>query len=230
MDALILWDVDHTLVENSGVSKETYGAAFAALAGHPAQGPARTGGRTDRLIMREMFISHGLQCPAWPTVYAALLQEGAARFDAMRERGAVLPGVHDVLSAIGHLPGVVQSLLTGNIEPNARMKVTACGLGEFFDFAVGSYGSDSEERSDLVRVAQEKAASAYGKQFDKDNTVLIGDTPRDIEAGRRGGAKVLAVASGVHDADELRAAGDASVLEDLRDTERVVETVRALLR
>ncbi|MGH3628815.1 MAG: haloacid dehalogenase-like hydrolase, partial [Sciscionella sp.] len=227
--ALILWDVDHTLVDNAGVSKETYGAAFAALAGFQPRTPAHTSGRTDRLIMREMFAAHHLQGPGWSAVYDALQKAGEERFAAMRERGSVLPGVWDVLAALAERPGIVQSLLTGNIKPNARMKVTASGIGEFFEFDVGGYGEDSEDRSELVPIAQRRASIAHRQAFDKNNTILIGDTPRDVEAGRRGGARVLAVASGVHSAAQLHAAGQASVLEDLQDTRQFMAVVNVLL-
>src|SRR3954447_21089941 len=88
---LVLWDVDHTLVENSGVSKATYAAAFERIAGRPPGQPARTNGRTDRLIMADMFRAHAFESPAWPVVYAALEDAGAEFFGEMSARGFVLP-------------------------------------------------------------------------------------------------------------------------------------------
>lgn len=38
MELIVLWDIDHTLIENAGVSKEIYAAAFAALAGRAPAG------------------------------------------------------------------------------------------------------------------------------------------------------------------------------------------------
>ena len=51
MPRLVLWDIDHTLIENAGVSKEIYSTAFAILTGQTALHAARTDGRTDREIM-----------------------------------------------------------------------------------------------------------------------------------------------------------------------------------
>ena len=214
----MLWDVDHTLVENAGVSKETYTAAFAALTGELPAHLARTAGRTDRLIMREMFREHDLVVPSWADIYAALEAAGAQHWHAMRDRGWALPGARSAVAALAQEPGVVQSLLTGNIRPNATMKVSALDLDGDLDFAVGAYGSDSEDRAELVAIAQTRASLAYKRTFDRTNTVLVGDTVRDVDAGLRGGAHVIAVASGAHSFDELREAGGAVTLQNLEDT------------
>ncbi len=51
---LLLWDVDHTLIENGGVSKEIYARAFELLTGHPPSS-VETDGRTDFEIMANLF-------------------------------------------------------------------------------------------------------------------------------------------------------------------------------
>lgn len=222
MPALILWDVDHTLVENAGVSKEIYAAAFTALAGEQPRQPARTGGRTDRLIMHTMFADHGLPTPAWETIAAALVQAGADRLEAMRQRGSALPGVREAIHRLAGDPRFVQSVLTGNIRPNAEMKVSALDLAEELDFAVGAYGDDADDRAELVAAAQRRAARRYGRPFAAANTVLIGDTPRDVDAAHRGGAGLIAVATGVHSTAQLEQAGAEIVMTDLSDTTQLV--------
>lgn len=224
---LVLWDVDHTLVENAGVSKETYAAAFAALSGIEPRHAARTGGRTDRAIMHTMFADHALPLPPWSEVVDALQQAGAERYEAMRLRGSVLPGVRPAIDALGADPGVVQSVLTGNIQPNAEMKLAALDLADGVDLAVGAYGADADDRAHLVPVAQRRAAHRYRREFGRRNTVLIGDTPRDVDAGRRGGAHVVAVATGAHTVEELTRAGATVVMQDLSDT---IELRRHLAR
>lgn len=218
MRELILWDVDHTLVENAGVSKEIYAAAFEALTDSEPARPARTSGRTDRLIMHGMFDDHGLPMPPWPDVARALEHAGETRSAAMRARGSVLPGVREAIQALSQDALYLQSVLTGNIRPNAEMKVSAVGLGHDLNFDIGAYGDDSDDRAELVAIAQQRAWHAYGEIFDRVNTVLIGDTPRDVDAGLRGGARVVAVATGVHTAEELTAAGAVIVMANLADT------------
>ncbi|MFF1914501.1 HAD family hydrolase [Streptomyces sp. NPDC058239] len=221
MELIVLWDIDHTLIENSGVSKEIYAAAFAALAGADPAEPARTEGRTDRLIMRDMFQRNGLPEPSWAVVEAALARAGEDRLHELSRRGTALPGVRDVLKEASVREGWVSSVLTGNIAANARVKVSAFGLDPLLDLSVGAYGADSLQRSGLVAVARERAQRLRGARSDVP-VVLVGDTPRDVEAALDSGSGIVAVASGLHGAEELADAGARVVLPDLTDTARVI--------
>lgn len=227
MRRLVLWDVDHTLVENNGVSKQIYAAAFTALTGRPAVHPPPTEGRTDREITRLLFAAHGLPVPTWSAVAEALERAGAALSERLSEQGWALPGAADCLRALAGRPDVVQSVLTGNIRPNARMKLAAFDLDDLVDLDAGGYGADGVERAELVTMAQQRAGAKYGGRFDAGSTVLVGDTPRDVEAGRDGGALVVAVATGEHSTDELRRAGATIVLPDLTDVDHVVSAILA---
>lgn len=221
MELFVLWDIDHTLIENAGVSKEIYAAAFTALAGVGPSEPARTEGRTDRLIMRDMFQRDGLAEPEWAAVEAALTSAGAERLRDLSRRGTALPGVRDVLKGASVQGDWVSSVLTGNIAANARVKVSAFDLDSLLDLSVGAYGADALQRPGLVAVARERAQRLRGVPDDVP-VVLVGDTPRDVEAALATGSRIIAVASGVHSADELAAAGAPVVLPDLTDTERVL--------
>lgn len=228
---LVLWDVDHTLIENSGVSKATYALAFELLVGRAPEARPATDGRTDGQIMRELFIANGIEMT--PAHQRALFDTLTAAMDrnadALRERGYALPGAAEAIAALNGLPGLVQSALTGNIAYNARVKLSAFHLDTLLDLEVGGYGSDHVVRSQLVAIAQDKATAKNGARFDRGSTLLIGDTPRDVQAGVKGGALVLGVASGTFDQQELRAAAADAVLPDLQDTALVVASCRTLL-
>lgn len=113
---------------------------------------------------------------------------------------------------------MIQSTLTGNMEANARVKLRAFGLDPWIDFSVGGYGV-LHERPLLVPVARHRAAVRYGFDPLAGATVLIGDTPADVEAGLAGGARVLAVATGSYSVAQLWAAGVDDVITDLADVE-----------
>jgi phosphoglycolate phosphatase len=123
----------------------------------------------------------------------------------------------------------VQTVLSGNIRPNAVTKLSVFGLDKFMDFEAGGYGSDDEVRANLVAIAQRRAGRKHGIAFGKANTVLVGDTPRDVQAGLMGGAQVVAVATGSDSADVLQAVGADIVLPDLRDTRAVLMAVTSLV-
>ncbi len=228
---LVLWDVDHTLIENSGMSKATYALAFRKLTGRAPGTEPNTEGRTDREIMRNLFVANGIE--------VNLEQESeliTSLIDASREltpdllaRGYALAGAIESLHWLAEQPAVVQSVLTGNIRPNAENKLKLLGtVAGLLDLEVGGYGSDDTMRSRLVRVAQDKAGQKYGTVFDKSSTVLIGDTERDVGAARDGGAKIVAVATGVTSQDELEQAGADIVLRDLADVEALVRSITEL--
>ncbi len=226
----ILWDVDHTLIENGGVSKENYEKAFEMLTSRRPEHPVNTDGRTDPEIMRNTLVSHGIaQVEQYMPRISEVLQEAmTSNASELRARGYAMPGARAALGAFHQAPGIVQSVLTGNIRPNALAKLAAFDLDSYIDFDVGGYGSDDNVRARLVSVAQGRARTKYGVTFDQDSTVLIGDTARDVQAGRHGGALVIAVATGADSIDELRAAGADVVLADLRDTEAIIDAVRNL--
>lgn len=230
--ALVLWDVDHTLIESGGVSKEVYAAAFERLTDTALRHPPETGGRTDHEILRGMLVAHQLNPLDYGTAdYSLMLAAaGAEKKDRLRERGYALPGAVAALEALRDTSGVVQSVLTGNIKANAFVKLSAFGLDRYIDWEVGGFGSDDTVRANLVGVAQRRAEEKYGVQKGRWATVLIGDTPRDVEAGVRGGAHVLGVATGETSEAQLTSAGADEVLPGLDDTAAVVDAVRRLGR
>jgi phosphoglycolate phosphatase-like HAD superfamily hydrolase len=227
----VLWDVDHTLIENNGVNKETYALAFHLLTGRQAEYPAQTGGRTDPEIMRNMMIRHGIElddehAARLPEALEAAMSSNASR---LRDRGHELPGARDALATLQVTPGIIQSVLSGNIKVNAIAKLSAFELDKYVDFEVGGYGSDDHIRANLVRFARERASVKYRVKLDKATTVVIGDTPRDVQAGRNGGAYVIGVASGGDSAETLRDEGADAVFPDLRDTRAVVAAITSRL-
>jgi phosphoglycolate phosphatase-like HAD superfamily hydrolase len=228
---LILWDIDFTLLIAGGVSQEAYQEAFAEATGRTAQGFVDWAGRTDRHIMRETLLLHEIEPEEEFLVRFAdaLVAALTRRVGLIRARGRLLPGAQAALAAFAATPGMLQSVLTGNLEPLALLKLTAFGLEKYVDLAVGGFGGDHAVRAELVACARRRAQARYGLTFDRRTTVVIGDTPHDIEAGLQGGAVPIGVATGRWSAAELAAAGARAVLPDLADTATVVCTVQGLL-
>jgi len=119
----------------------------------------------------------------------------------------------------------VQSLLTGNVRPVAEAKLAPLGLTAHLDLDVGAYGNEHEVRAELVRLARRRAAAAYDADFGGEATVLVGDTPLDIEAALATGARAVGVATGQFALAELEAARPHAALPDLADTPAVLAAV-----
>lgn len=217
---LVLWDVDHTLIENGGVSKETYALAFELLTGtSPTVKPA-TDGRTDFQIMHELLIANSVNTEQ----YVGIAQFEDVLIEAMKikapelpQRGHVLSGVVEALKILASVPAVTQSVLTGNIAHNAMAKLEPFALDSWVDLDVGGYGSDDIVRAKLVDVARRKVQKKYEITFDSSSTVLIGDTPLDVKAARDGGARVIAVATGIYGTEVLERAGADATLDNVED-------------
>ncbi len=114
------------------------------------------------------------------------------------------------------------SLVTGNFEPVARLKLKRSGLGHRFAVGQGAFGSDAEDRTMLPPIARRRAGvldCAPGTSYPRGRTIVIGDTPRDIACARADGVRCVAVCSGPYDAADLTTAdavaGDAGELREV---------------
>jgi phosphoglycolate phosphatase len=228
--ALLLWDVDHTLIENGGVSKANYRLAFELLVGRAPEVGPRTHGRTDVAITEQLLIDNGEDPDRfpWDVRCGALIEAGQRNQPDLARLGHALAGAEATLERLDQANDVIQSVLTGNIEQNARLKLGTFGLDRWLDFSVGGFGSSSRVRADLVPVAQGRALAKYDVSPSRDVTVLVGDTILDVEAGLAGGARVIGVATGTSSSVELAAAGADVVLADLTDVDAFVQALDRL--
>jgi phosphoglycolate phosphatase len=224
---LVLWDIDLTLVQAGRLGGELYAHAFRQVTGRTLEYQAQMAGRLDPDIFLDILTGHELD-PAehpFPRFAEALGAAYASRIDDLGRQGRALPGAAEALQALAEVPGVVQTVVTGNIPAVARVKLAAFGLDRHLDLDIGAYGPDDHVRAALVRLARERSGARHGTVFDAASTVVIGDTVHDVTAAREGGARVIAVATGRTPAADLRAAGAEVVLSDLLDTPGLVTLV-----
>ncbi|GAA3298498.1 haloacid dehalogenase-like hydrolase [Dactylosporangium vinaceum] len=220
---LILWDIDHTLIETRGLGSELYANAFRTATGSPMVHKAEVTGQTEPSILTATLRLHGIaeDEPHLSRYEAALPAEYDRRRADLAERGRVLPGAQQILAALAGRPELVQSVLTGNLREVARIKLEVFDLDRYVDLDAGAYGDDDTDRPKLVAVAQRRASAKYGTVFDRDNTVVIGDSSHDINTGLTGGAHAVGVASGGESVEQLLAAGAVTAWPDLTDTDAI---------
>lgn len=231
-DLLVLWDVDFTLVDATGVGRRLYEIAFAELYGRElpqATNEVGMAGRTDRAITLDALARAGVADPPgqFSRFEAALTRLAPRVADLVAATATALPGAQAALAALAGLTGkdVVQSLLTGNVRALAEVKLSPFGLIRHLDLNIGAYGNESEHRADLVHLARKRAAAAYDCDFGGELTVLVGDTPLDVEAALATGARGVGVATGQFTSRELTSAGAHAVLADMADTGEVLAAV-----
>lgn len=229
---LLLWDIDGTLL--IGASMEHARVMFAVLqevhgTDDPARGEpitlrraAERSGMTDGQIGREILLENGIDPAQIDARFAVVVRRASEQYDPGDLSGHVNPGVGAVLAEMAERDDVAQSLVTGNFERIARTKLRAAGIDEWFDPALGGgFGSDHEQRQFLPEIARKRAGAALradGSPWPRERTIIIGDTPRDIDCARHDSVRVVAIATGPHPPERLEEADAvATDAESLRD-------------
>ncbi|TDD05826.1 HAD family hydrolase [Nonomuraea deserti] len=226
----MLWNVDLTLVDVAIVTRDAYAEAFRLVTGRPLVKLVPPLGRPDSEIVFETLAVNGVQAEDahLPKFLAALAMAFADRRGRLVAEGRMMPGAKDALKSVSKLDGVVQTVLTGTIKSNAVHKLKAFKLDKYIDFELGGYGEEVYPKATLLQVAQSRAKQRLGAPFTAANTVVIGDSTRDVQAAKIGGAAMIGVASGRSMAAELREAGADMVLPDLSNASEVVAAVAGL--
>ena len=202
---LLLFDVDGTLllrssVEHAAALRESLTAVYGVV----PTATVAAAGRTDTAIARDLAALGGVGAERFEAGLGRLQTLCAANFErlcpaSLTER--VSPGMRELLDSLAAREDVRCSLVTGNYEPIARMKLERAGIGHHFPPGQGAFGSDAESRDELPAIARARAGS-----HPRTGTIVIGDTPLDVACARADGLRVLAVATGPYPASELTGA------------------------
>ena len=234
----MLWNIDLTLVDVSRVTRAAYADAFQQVTGRRLIQLPQFAGQSESEIFFDALARNDADTGGdggdggdalLAAFYEALAGAFAARQGDLTGQGRLLSGAAQAVETLASRPDVVvQSVLTGTIQPNAVAKLAAFGLEGYFDFEVGGYGSESYPKGALVMMARARAAEKYGKAFTEHNTVYVGDSVRDVAAAKRGGARSVAVATGRSTESDLRAAGADLVLPGLADVPAVLRGIGLL--
>ncbi len=222
-DTLLLFDIDGTLLSGAAAAhREALHAALLEVHGvavDAVRSSIQPAGRTDGEISRALLLNAGIsarridECAS--DVRAACCA-AYARLCPPDLSDKLVPGVAGMLDWLAGQPGVRLSLVTGNFEPVARIKLKSAGIGHHFPPGQGGFGSDSEDRVALPPLARHRAGVS-GRPFPRPQTIVIGDTPRDIACARADRLRCLAVVTGPYAASELTGAdGVAADTAELR--------------
>ena len=234
---ILLWDIDGTLIRSvrAGAFKEYTIPVLESVFGTAGRlAEMSVSGMTDLQIVGEALAAEGFT----PEQIRGRARELRERYMAELERvvedragGPVfelLPGAREALAAAAAHPRYRSALLTGNVEPAARLKMRMFGLEEFFTLP-GAYGDDSHDRRDLPALAQERIRRHTGLDLRPSQFIVIGDTPNDIACARHFGARVVGVGTGRLNSLATLAPHDPdALLPDLSDTELLMRTLDKL--
>ena len=222
MRRVAFFDIDGTLMTGGPAKNAFCGAMIDTFGTVGNVEEVSFGGKTDPQIARELLVgidySVDLIEERFPSLWHSYTERLADELTQCPMQ--VLPGVHELLNILKRMDDIGVGLLTGNIARGAQLKLDSAGLTEHF--VLGSYGSDHEEREHISRIALQRARDMWNPALCPENTVVIGDTPRDVDCGLAIGARTLAVATGSFSSSQLAKAGANRVVIDLTDTDEIV--------
>ena len=228
MQHLVLFDIDGTILHSGGAGRDAMEYALATVFGTAGDSAMRYDGKTDKQIVRESMRAAGIteaeidaHMDQVVSLYVATLP---SRLGDPERHVGMYPGVAELIDAVHARDDTVLGLLTGNVEPGARLKLGAVGL-DFDQFRINAFGSDHEIRGELPAIAQQRMQDAFGITLGGRDVVVIGDTPADISCGRELGARAIAVATGSYSVDDLKAHDPYAVFSDLSDTDAVLAAI-----
>jgi len=218
---LVLFDVDHTLVDVGLTHAEAFAKAFVFFYGIslPPESFQRHG-CTDLQIIHEVLKESGQK--VHPEKVAKMISFLISEFEKKDlSEARLFDGVKDILSALKE-NGCIIGLVTGNIEKIAHTKLNHFGIDQYF--LLGGFGEISVMRADLVRKAMQEA-EAKGHKFDKTDVYVVGDTPNDIRAAKEAGAGSNAVAQGKNGREELEKESPDYLFRGLHEIKRITDVI-----
>ncbi len=214
---LLLFDIDGTLLRAEGATHKAIDRTFREL--FNVQQTIEVGsliGATDygvfkdaaKKLLGRQLLAHELK--AVEKRYLELLpgELAIANFH-------IKPGIKELLPLLVARDNIILGVETGNLEIGAFMKLKRGEIDGYFKF--GGFGSDSENRVQIIQKAIARANRLSGRVFKPENIFVIGDSPNDIRAGKAAGAVTIGVGTGLLPKEEVLAAEPHFYFDDLSD-------------
>jgi len=224
MERLILFDIDGTLTRthngyfpfNEAIQK-TFGVGGDIRSVVPD-------GNTDPMIVEDIFAKANVGIEIHPTDWQQFsIILGDCYKNAVRQGMTTirpLPGAMELVRALSGSEHFHPSIVTGNFEVTAEIKLEAIGLLPYFHR--GAYASDSHHRPDLPQMARTRWQQMTGRSLRTEQCVVIGDTPKDLAAARHNQMRCVLVGTGRYPVEELRYSEPDECVADLADTESIL--------
>ena len=222
---VVFFDIDGTLLTTGRAGIKAWEDAALAVAGVPLDlTDMRTSGLTDRMIARMILEMAGSTVDDDTERRLCEVYAGELPRRLLEKRGGVLPGVFELIEALGSRPDTLVALITGNLRAGAEAKLESYGLRHYFD--VGGFADDGFDRSDIGRAAIGRVEERVGP-LDLERVYLIGDSPYDVSCAVTLGLRGVAVATGEHAVAELAQGGPWWALDCMPTPEQFFARVDA---
>ncbi len=203
---LILYDLDGTLVDTREdiARAANHMRAAMGLASLPREAIcAHVGWGLSQLVQSCLGTGEPQAIEEGIRIYRAHYAEH------LLDHTVLYPGAQELLE---HFRNRRQAVVTNKPNPYSREILTALGVaGYFFEIVAGDSGFAKKPDPQAIQALMERAGVPAGE------TLLVGDSPIDVETGRRAGVKCAAVGHGFSPEEELEKACPDWAVRDLRE-------------
>lgn len=223
MNKLLLFDIDGTLIKESEAHKKSFSEAVSNVYGLYANiNTVNYQGMTDRQIVIKLLEDH-LDRKEIEAKLEVCLKEIGVVFDNLieSEEIIILDGAQELLEDLDDFD-ILLGLVTGNLGSVAKRKLEKVKINHYFSF--GSFGDSAINRKELLKKATETAKKDFDIKLN--NIFFLGDTPRDMEAGKSLGVKTIGIATGNYSKEELKKSDACFVLENLMNKEKLLGIIK----
>ncbi|NON63405.1 HAD family hydrolase [Acidianus sp. RZ1] len=206
----VLFDIDDTIMRESQAHRKAFYSLFKQLNLTSDLSSINVHGMTDRRIIHEAARLSGVKVDLDKSI-KILVSYFMEYFNPSDIN--LLPGSRETINALKQFVKI--GIVTGNCRDVAVKRLSSAKI----DFEVGGFGDKFIDRTDVVREAIKGLIERYGEV----EVYVIGDTPRDIEAGKKNKANTIGVATGVYSREDL---GDADlVINNLEEREKLLSFI-----
>ena len=224
---LIIFDLDHTLVDVFWLHDETTNKMFRKYFGKDAWlHEIDHAGRSQPDGLHALALAKGVPEEVFRNKVSEMMQDFYAEFVAGLPDDAsssILPGV---LTLLQHLEkeGHILVLYTGDSPSVGTGILRAAGLLHFFKYRF--FGTEFPTRPDMIKSAIKSVKQDTGRDFLGKNVVVIGDSIRDVESGKVFNAMTIAVATGQHTLSRLAEAKPDLLVSSLTEKDKIIECIQ----
>ena len=227
MQKLILFDIDKTLIINATGHKAAFSKAVKEVYGiETTVEIINYNGMTDPMIIIGVLKKVGLKESEILLKINDCMKSMADHFAKLikdDDQMELLDGVPELLKELDKRNFLI-GLVTGNLEPIAWGKMKRFKINQYFK--LGGFASDNSNRTELVKIAIQKAEEKFNFKFNN-NVYLFGDTPLDVNAGNEAGIKTVGVATGIYSKEELKEAGASYAIDNLKDINKILTIIES---
>jgi phosphoglycolate phosphatase len=225
---VVLFDIDGTLISSSDLEdgeRRRYLITIRDVLGRtPSVVPSRFAGMVDPQICTILLSEMGLDDESVKLFLPKVLRRMGEIYRDMEKRPKLNEGVEDLLRILARSRNHIVGVLTGNLSAVAKEKLRVTGIDSYF--AESFYADDYFDRNPLIEDAVRTCMAKYRLPYRK-NVIIIGDTPKDVDAANAAKATSIGIASGTSSLEQLSQANAAWVFPDLKPSRELLSALDA---